>query len=170
MDLGPPRFHYLDSRLPHVELAEIRPPAKPAPVQLVFEYFRTPLELDADPRLRTAAVAAMAETGMFTAIRGESTEQAPRLRVTLRRQLDGSGFLSDPSAESSFTWEAVWTSPAKEPVLRSYEHRICETIGHVGRDSEGMRSPRVDDPIGPLIKELVRITLRDLQEDIRNGG
>lgn len=173
---------YLDNKLPRVELAEIQPGAAPVPVRLVFEFqLNGAADAGVSKHLRGKVVTAMAETGLFKTIQDADSKDVARLEIVMNDTGDVAGAqmqgalsgltlgLAGSLVTDHYIWDATWTAPGREPVKKRFEHELHTTVGnHDG--PEGLEPIPMDQAVDLLIQQLVRITLRDLQNEAKVSG
>lgn len=173
---------YVGDKLPRVELAEIHPGPAPVAVRLVFQYqLNGATNIDVTRKLRPKVVAAIAETGLFKAIQESESPDLARLEIVM----NDTGDIGDAQAKGALTgltlglagslvtdhyfWDATWCVPGGAPLTKRFEHDLHTTVGnHSG--PPGLQEVPLDQAVDQLIQQLVRITLRDLQNEAKVSG
>jgi hypothetical protein len=167
---------YVDPALPVVTKASLPTPTQPVPVQVLFE-FRTKGNANAraTSEVRGRAVAAVAESGMFSSLAAPSEGvEAGQLKIIIDNIADtksaaskgvGTGLtlgLAGSLVTDGYVCETTYTYAGKT-TQTTVEHALHTTIGnHSG--PEGLTAMQPQDAVNHIIDQLVWNSLKNLND------
>jgi len=165
---------------PHVEPADIRPGAAPAPVFLDFTCDISRPEYADGKRARAWTDNVLANSGLFTAVVDDASKAAARLQLSLRdedvHRPDSPDRLSMSLAVGRTEWperfvlEVVWILPDKPPVAKTYRHELVEVNWKSLEDPPDLEPVSCDEGMPTIVRELVLRALQELQDEERISG
>ena len=174
---------YVDTATKEVPVSELKKPASPQPVQLVFEFQNQGMPVPrATEFLQAAVKTQVAKSGLFSAVETQPAAGMPILNISLNNipltKGNASGFVT------GLTFGAVGTAvtdgyvctvsylPAgsSKPIVKTARHAIHTTVGNAEPPAGAQKSANIGDAVLQMTHEVLSNALRDLSQDSGFGN
>ena len=169
--------YYVDPKPARLSASDLRLPAKPKPVHLIFDvYNENGPFLEATGKLAPKVLDVVTFSGLFSSIAKVGSENMPRLQIIITEApLPASGELSNqpvPQGISAnlpgtaggvvYTLTGSYTVAGKPPVKKTYNHAVHVASSN-GPRPKGARKMRAISAVEDIVEQMTLSFLRDLQ-------
>lgn len=174
------QFHasyYLDPKPPQVSYADLKAPANPQPVYLVFDMYSAKGSFpEATRKLGPKVVQALKDSGLFSSIASVGSENFARIQVSMRETavLSGHETKTLPAGLTSgltgsrgaivYSFTTYYQPPGGDVVKKVYPHAIHIVDGVSPQLGEALPMT-ASHAVDTMVEQVVLHFLRDLQND-----
>jgi hypothetical protein len=169
--------HYVDATLGETHLSDLKKPAAPQPIQLLFE-FRT--KGVANARATTSAKplveAELTKSGLFSAVSDEPVASGRKLAISFDNVAPEGQNAHQKAFLTGITWGLdgntliddyvctfTYLEPGHDPVAKEVGHRIYTTAG-ITNPPKGLTPVPLIDAIGTVIRQAVDKGLAEIDQ------
>jgi hypothetical protein len=169
--------HYVDATLGETHLSELKKPAAPQPIQLLFE-FRTKgvANARATTGIKPRVEAELARSGLFSAVSAEPVASGRKLAISIDnvepegQNAKQKGFvtgltlgLNGNTVSDDYVCTFTYLEPGHDPVTKEVHHTIFTTVG-VTNPPKGLTPVSVADAVGTVIRQAVDKGLAEIDQ------
>ena len=176
--LGGCAAFYVDGNAPEVPAAQMRKPATPADVQLLFEFHTNGVaNARATDALKARVKEQIAATGLFKSV-GEAPAAGGALlsvtvnNVPLTDDAARKGFLvgltfgiAGQTVGDGYECTVRYSRDGAAPLTRNGKHVIYTSLGSAGPPAGAQKAANIEDAVTTMLRQLLSRTLNDLSQD-----
>ena len=169
--------YYLDPKPPKLSFADLKPPAAPQPVYLVFDMYSGGTAFaEATRKLGPRVARVVEDSGLFSTLAKVGSENMARIQVSMREMavLAGSDLRSLPDGLTSgltgskgavvYQFTATYQAPGQDPVKKVFPHAVHIVEGNSPPLAESFPMT-ASHAMDAMVDQAMLRFLRDLQRE-----